>query len=65
MKIASKRHLEGSGAPFGKGLGRVWEGFGRFGDLLNRFLTSFFHACIWDGLQKSSWRLLDSILARF
>ena len=32
MKIASKRHLEGSGAPFGKGLGRglggVWSLWG-------------------------------------
>ena len=45
--------------------GGFWERFGGFGGLAGRFLTSFFHACIWDGLQKWSWRLLDWILARF
>ena len=33
--------------------------------LLSRFWALFFHACIGDGVQKGSWRLLASILARF
>ena len=39
MKIASKRHLEGSGAPCGKGLGRglgvVWSLWGPFESFSN------------------------------
>ena len=45
--------------------GRFWEGFRGFGGLLGNFLASFLHACIWNGLQKGSWRLLGSILAGF
>ena len=45
--------------------GGFWERFGGFGGLAGRFLTSFFHACIWDGLQKRSWRGQGWILLRF
>ena len=43
-------------------LGRVLGGFWR---LLGCFEGSFFHACIWSGLQKCSWRHPGWILARF
>ena len=49
----------------GRAWGRFWEGFGSFGGLLGNFLASFLHACIWNGLQKGSWRLLGSILLDF
>ena len=49
----------------GRAWGGFWEGFGSFGGLLGNFLASFLHACIWNGLQKGSWRLLGSILAGF
>ena len=54
--------LGGSGTPFGRGLGRVLGGVWR---LWGPLLTSFFHACIWDGLQKRSWRGQAWILLRF
>ena len=55
----------GLGLLLGGVWGGFWEGFGGFGSLLGFFLVSFFHAFIWDGLPKGSWRLLGSILARF
>ena len=46
-------------------LGWLWEGFGGSWGLLGRFGASFFHACIWSGLQKCSWRHQGWILFRF
>ena len=39
--------------------------FGASGSLLKSFWALFFHACIGDGVQKGSWRLLASIFPRF
>ena len=47
---------------FWRGLGRV---LGGVWSLLGHFLASLFDAFIWNALQKGSWRLLGSILARF
>ena len=46
-------------------LGWLREGFGGSWGLLGRFGASFFHACIWSGLQKCSWRHQGWILFRF
>ena len=46
-------------------LGGFWEGFRASWGLLGCFGASFFHACIWSGLQKCSWRHQGWILFRF
>ena len=46
-------------------LGGFWEGFRASWGLLGCFGASFFHACIWSGLQKCSWRHQGCILFRF
>ena len=45
-------------------LGGFWEGFRASWGLLGCFGASFFHACIWSGLQKCSWSRLAWILVR-
>ena len=46
-------------------LGVFWEGFEGSWTPLGCFGNSFFHSCIWSGLQKCSWEQLDWILVRF
>ena len=51
-------HLGGLGGGFGRDSGSLLGPLGLF-------LGLFFHACIWTGVQKCSWRHLGKILARF